>query len=58
MCWMARLNNLGYDVGEVNGKIDENTRYAIKLFQRDNDLEVDGIVGPKTKAKLEKVYKF
>lgn len=35
----ARLNNLGYDCGEEDGVLDEETREAIRAFQRDNDLE-------------------
>lgn len=36
------LNALGYDAGEVDGIIGARTRAALKLFQRDNHLPVDG----------------
>lgn len=42
----------GYDAGSVDGKFGPKTERAVKAFQSDNDLKVDGIVGPKTLAKL------
>jgi peptidoglycan hydrolase-like protein with peptidoglycan-binding domain len=36
----------------VDGIFGWGTEYAVKLFQIANDLEVDGIVGPATRAKL------
>lgn len=44
----ARLNNLGYDSGDVDGIKGPITEAAIKAFQTDEALEPDGIVGPKT----------
>ena len=36
----------------VTGVYDARTKRAVRAFQRRNDLEVDGIVGPKTLAAL------
>ena len=53
----ARLNNLGYESGAVDGIDGPITTEAVKRFQADNPpLEVDGIVGPKTRARLKEVY--
>lgn len=45
------LSQLGYRV-EVNGVFDEFTENAVKKFQQDNNLTVDGIVGPQTGRQL------
>lgn len=47
-----RLNKLGYACGEVDGVIGVKTMAAIRKFQADNLLEVDGIVGPQTWKRL------
>lgn len=47
-----RLKELGYYTGAIDGIIGKQSINAIKQFQRDNGLVVDGIVGPKTAAKL------
>ncbi|MFA6384868.1 MAG: peptidoglycan-binding domain-containing protein [Candidatus Omnitrophota bacterium] len=46
------LKNAGYDV-EVDGKIGNKTRGAIKDFQKAGGLLADGKVGKKTWAQLE-----
>lgn len=43
-----RLNSLGYDIGAVDGDFGEATENAVKNFQRDKGLEVDGIIGAHT----------
>jgi hypothetical protein len=49
----ARLNNLGYEPGKVDGELGKHTKAAIKAFQRDNTgLTEDGIAGPQTQHKL------
>jgi peptidoglycan hydrolase-like protein with peptidoglycan-binding domain len=45
------LNNNGYKL-KVNGVFGKKTLAAIKSFQSENGLTVDGIVGPKTLAVL------
>lgn len=47
-----KLKNLGYYNGAIDGVLGEGSIQAIKKFQRDNGLTVDGIVGAKTAAKL------
>ena len=47
--------SLGYDVGKTgaDGKFGKNTEKAVKAFQKDKKLTVDGIVGPVTWAALD-----
>ena len=45
------LSALKYEV-EVNGSFDANTEAAVKKFQQQNDLKVDGVVGRHTGQKL------
>jgi hypothetical protein len=52
----ARLNNLGYYCGKVDGINGPRTKRAVEAFQTDNGLTVDGIAGPKTKGALKQVY--
>lgn len=49
----ARLNNLGFSCGKVDGLMQTKTTQAVRDFQRFFKLAVDGIVGPNTRAKLE-----
>jgi hypothetical protein len=49
----ARLNNLGYDCGPVDGISGPRTQAAIKAFQKEHGLDVDGIPGPNTQAALK-----
>lgn len=48
-----RLNALGYDCGKADGIFGTLTRTAVKKFQKDKGIAVDGIVGPVTWAKLK-----
>ncbi len=52
----ARLNNLGYDCGPVDGILGHRSKEAVRVFQEDNQLKVDGVAGPNTKDKLIQVY--
>jgi hypothetical protein len=53
----ARLNNLGYFAGDVGGVDLPALQSAIEEFQCDHPpLKVDGICGPKTRAKLVEVH--
>lgn len=44
------LDDLGYDLGShgIDGKFGPDTANAVKEYQRENHLKVDGIVGPET----------
>ncbi|OUS23645.1 hypothetical protein A9Q99_26740 [Gammaproteobacteria bacterium 45_16_T64] len=52
----TRLNNLGFEAGVVDGINGKNTKNATIGFQSNNNLDVDGICGPKTQRKLKQVY--
>ncbi len=47
------LNKLGYSCGSADGKFGTATEKAVKLFQADHGLTVDGIAGTLTQAALE-----
>ena len=48
----TKLNRWGYNCGTVDGIFGTKTLNAVKQFQRNNGLVVDGIVGSKTAAAL------
>jgi len=52
----GRCNMLGFNCGKVDGVMGEKTRIGVKEFQYQHELDVDGIPGPKTKAKLQQVF--
>ena len=45
---------LEYMEGKPSGVFDKKTTEAVRRFQRDRELEVDGICGPLTQAELKK----
>lgn len=51
----TELMQRGYDLGSygADGKFGSATEKAVKLFQRDWDLTVDGVIGPKTWQMLD-----
>lgn len=53
----ARLQRLGYPVEEVDGRFGPVTRKAFKQFQKDFNLEPDGIPGPRSMAVLYQLEK-
>ena len=48
----SRLKKLGYYTGNVDGDFGDSTRLAVRAFQSNNGLTVDGRVGAGTSAKL------
>ena len=53
VAWLQmRLASKGYQVGNIDGDCGIKTVTAIKTFQREHGLEVDGIAGPATISKL------
>ncbi|MFI7281421.1 L,D-transpeptidase family protein [Micromonospora chersina] len=50
----ARLTALRYDVGGVDGIFGPSTHHAVVAFQKVNGLVRDGIVGPRTRAALDR----
>lgn len=47
-----KLKSMGYYTGSVDGIYGSQTQNAVRKFQRDNGLTVDGIAGPKTLSYL------
>ncbi len=52
----ARLNNLAFNCGGVDGIIGPKTKAAVRAFQDYYGLQVDGIPGPITQAKLKELH--
>ncbi len=52
----ARLTNLGFYYGRVDGENGPLTRRAVRAFQERHGLKVDGIPGPITQGKIEDVH--
>jgi len=48
----SRLKELGFDPGPIDGIFGPRTEAAVRAFQRNQGIEVDGIVGPQTRGKL------
>ena len=51
------LRNAGFYKGKIDGDIGTMSRKAIQEFQAENNLAVDGRVGPKTWSVLKKYLK-
>lgn len=47
-----RLAQLGYAVGRADGVYGSRTRTAVLAFQAENDLTLDGTIGPQTRTAL------
>jgi N-acetylmuramoyl-L-alanine amidase len=54
----GRLNNLGYDCGDVDSTEDDLYDQVVRQFQQDHNLKVDGIVGPQTRHALKKEHRI
>jgi hypothetical protein len=50
------LDDLGYSPGPINGEMGDETREAVKGFQADQSLKVDGKPGKETREKLFFAY--
>ena len=50
-----RLLELGYDAGRANGVFGQQTEQALKNFQRDYGMIVDGMCGPDTVRALRQL---
>lgn len=51
------LKNAGYYSDKVDGKLGQKSQQAIKDFQADHDLKVDGIIGRQTWGELKNYLK-
>ncbi|QHS22606.1 spore cortex-lytic enzyme [Virgibacillus sp. MSP4-1] len=54
----SRLQYLGFYKGKIDGLFGWGTYWAVRNFQSDYKLEVDGLVGSATKNKLEKASQY
>ena len=52
----GRLRNLGYYTGPVDGRLSEETRFALRAFQRENELEASGRLESSTVDKLQAIH--
>lgn len=52
------LKNAGYYDGPIDGKLGTKSRKAIRDFQQDKGLKVDGIAGTQTKKALVKYLNY
>nr|WP_238159026.1 peptidoglycan-binding domain-containing protein [Priestia megaterium] len=49
-----KLTSLGYNTKGTDGIFGANTEAAVRNFQKDNKLAVDGIAGPNTLTAISK----
>ena len=54
----ARLNNLGFNSGKVDGIVGPRTKAAVKAFKKKNGLANNDVIDDATKNKLKEVYGF
>lgn len=54
----ARLQNIGYYQGKIDGVYGWGTYWALRNFQKDFGLPIDGLGGETTKKKLAKASNF
>lgn len=52
----ARLKNLGFDPGEIDGALGETTVAALRGFQHKHGLAVTGAIDEPTRAKLKQLH--
>lgn len=54
----ARLKHIGFYTGPIDGVFDWRTYWALRNFQYEFGMEIDGMAGQKTKEKLVKATEF
>ena len=54
----SRLQYIGYYNGDIDGVFGWGTYWALRNFQYEFGLKIDGLAGPTTKAKLVKASKY
>ncbi|MGE8204352.1 spore cortex-lytic enzyme [Heyndrickxia sp. NPDC080065] len=54
----ARLQNIGFYHGKIDGVFGWGTYWALRNFQKDFGLPIDGLAGSTTKAKLVKASNY
>ncbi|MFI8685212.1 spore cortex-lytic enzyme [Rossellomorea sp. NPDC077527] len=54
----SRLQYIGYYNGDIDGVFGWGTYWALRNFQYEFGLKIDGLAGAKTKAKLQKASKY
>src|SRR5699024_9790482 len=54
----ARLKHIGFFHGKVDGVFGWSTYWALRNFQYEFGMEIDGMAGAKTKEKLAKATKY
>lgn len=52
----TELTELGFFSGEIDGHYDTETTDAVRAFQAEAQLTVDGVVGPETLAALQRAH--
>ena len=50
-----KLSQIGYSVGSIDGKFGPTTEQALKRFQKNRGIKVDGIFGTETAKELKRV---
>lgn len=50
-----RLVQLGYPISPLNGNYGSKTQAAVRKFQQDHGLKVDGLAGPETITELKRL---
>jgi hypothetical protein len=51
-----RLNNLGFDCGEVDGVLDEETKLALRKFQKKYEIPETGQPDSETRRKIQELH--
>lgn len=49
-----QLEKLGYSIGRIDAEFNDRTEQAVRAFQEEAGLTVDGVVGPRTSEAIER----